>query len=39
MHRYGMLIFIHHNLLNTIFRKKLTQASLQTTAKYTISLE
>ena len=22
-----MLIFIHHNLLNTIFRKKLTQAS------------
>ena len=25
-----MLIFIHHNLLNTIFRKKLTQASLHT---------
>ena len=23
-----MLIFIHHNLLNTIFRKKLTQANI-----------
>ena len=24
-----MLIFIHHNLLNTIFRKKLTQANIR----------
>ena len=29
MHRYGMLIFIHHNLLNTIFRKK-TNSGLAT---------